>query len=1103
MSEKPLFEESKQAEKMLRESEELHRITLSNISDTIFITDDDGWFTYICPNVTVIFGYSHEEVSAFENIENLLGSNFYDRTKLEASGELRNLEVHIQDKSGVLHILLVNVKLVSIKNGTVLYTCRDISDLRHTQTELQEKEYYYRKLINSMRENILVIDHEYRITDINRTALQKNRLTREEAIGRHCYKTLHGLDTPCHEQGKTCPLSTVLKTGEACNLYHEHLTADNSRFHANVLISPLKNTMGKVTHIIESVRDDTDLFEAQKAMAESEECYRKVVEDTPVLVCRFLPKGEIVFVNNAYCSYFNKTSKELIGSSFLTLIPEADRNTVMSNIEALTVESPSLSHDHPVITSGGKIRWHRWTNRALFDDKGRAVVYQSLGEDITERKQAEIERENTIRMLEILNTQTSHSGLMRSLLNFMHEVSNCEAVGIRLRDGDDFPYYETIGFSDDFVKAETHLCVNDLDGQLLRDETGNPVLECMCGNIICGRFDAEKHFFTAYGSFISNGTTELLASTTEEDRQARTRNRCNAEGYESVLLAPLREGNEILGLLQFNDHKKDFFSPNFVAHIERMAGNVAISLAQRKAKKSLKESEARLDSFFQNSPIGMLIWDTNDPIRYLAINETLAKMNGRPAEEHIGKTILELFEDTKVHEDHRELTQKIIESKQTISLESSGINQKGEKIFYHANYFPILDSRQEKVLSIGGIITDLADHMQAEKEKADLQIQLQQAQKIESIGNLAGGIAHDFNNILFPIVGMSELLLEDLSPDSLEYENANEILKAGKRGSELVKQILAFSRQDEHKMMPMRVQQVLKEVLKLVRSTIPSDIKIEQDIQQNCCMVNADPTHIHQVSMNLITNAYHAIEASGGFISVGLSQEDCNNYDLQGTSLAEGSYAVLTVSDTGIGIKPTEMKRIFEPYYTTKEQGKGTGLGLSVVYGIVKEHKGDIKVDSEIEKGTTFKVFLPLISKSKSSRIIIKRTEHRLTGTERLLLVDDEVSIARLEKQILERIGYTVSEYTSSLDALEAFRSAPDSYDLVICDMTMPDMTGDMLAKELLAIRPGIPIIICTGFSERMSDKKAKSLGLKGFLMKPVVKSEIGEMVRKILDEAK
>jgi len=379
---------------------------------------------------------------------------------------------------------------------------------------------------------------------------------------------------------------------------------------------------------------------------------------------------------------------------------------------------------------------------------------------------------------------------------------------------------------------------------------------------------------------------------------------------------------------------------------------------------------------------------------------------------------------------------------------------------------------------------------------------LRQAQKMESIGSLAGGIAHDFNNLLFPIIGMSEMLLEDLPENSLEYENAKEIFHAGIRAGDLVKQILTFSRRSDHKMIPVRVQNVLKEVLKLSRSTIPTDIKIHQDIQIDCGSIKADATQLHQVAMNLITNAYHAVQKKSGVISVQLKQITLDYGEIADISLEQGQYIVLTISDTGAGIEPNILGKIFEPYFTTKKQGKGTGLGLAVVFGIVKEHQGDIKVYSEIGKGTTFNVYLPLMKKSTKT-VSTDQIQILETGTERILLVDDEISVVKLESQMLSRLGYRVNKQLKSLDALKIFKANPDNFDLVITDMTMPDMTGDQLAKELMSIRPDIPIMICTGFSERISKEQAETNKVKGFLMKPVIKSEMAQMVRRVLDEAK
>ena len=264
----------------------------------------------------------------------------------------------------------------------------------------------------------------------------------------------------------------------------------------------------------------------------------------------------------------------------------------------------------------------------------------------------------------------------------------------------------------------------------------------------------------------------------------------------------------------------------------------------------------------------------------------------------------------------------------------------------------------------------------------------------------------------------------------------------------------------------------------------------------------ADPTQVHQIAMNLITNAFHAVEEKNGTIDIELKEIDIKENEIPDSALQPGQYIRFSVSDNGIGIPRNIKHQVFEPYFTTKEKGKGTGLGLAVVYGIVKEHKGEIKVYSELGKGTTFNVFLPLMKKS-SEIATVDNVARAAIGTESILLVDDEVSVAKLEGQMLSRLGYQVIVKTNSRDALNVFRSNPDSFDLVISDMTMPDMTGDQLSKEILSIKPDIPIIICTGFSERINKEQAELLGVKGFLMKPVVKIDMAQMVRNVLDEAK
>lgn len=400
-----------------------------------------------------------------------------------------------------------------------------------------------------------------------------------------------------------------------------------------------------------------------------------------------------------------------------------------------------------------------------------------------------------------------------------------------------------------------------------------------------------------------------------------------------------------------------------------------------------------------------------------------------------------------------------------------------------------------EALRMVGTMTDIS-------ERKKLDDRFKQIQKMESIGSLAGGIAHDFNNLLCPIVGMSEMLLEDLPVDSPEHSAAQEIFNAGRRGADLVKQILAFSRQSEHKVIPVSIQKILKELLKLSRATIPSDIKIIEDIAPDCGMVMADPTQIHQVGMNIITNAFHAVESDAGTITVRLKEILVKETDPSPSMLKQGRYAQLSITDTGHGMSRETMNKIFDPYFTTKEQGKGTGLGLSVVYGIIKEHNAEITVESELGKGTAFHIWLPTL---KENAVQENKGDAKglPAGKENILLVDDEESVARLEAQVLTRLGYNVTFYINSRQALEAFQNNAEGFDLVITDMTMPETTGDQLAREILAIRPDMPIIICTGFSERIDEEQAKQIGVKGFLMKPVTKSDMALMVRSVLDDTK
>jgi signal transduction histidine kinase len=393
---------------------------------------------------------------------------------------------------------------------------------------------------------------------------------------------------------------------------------------------------------------------------------------------------------------------------------------------------------------------------------------------------------------------------------------------------------------------------------------------------------------------------------------------------------------------------------------------------------------------------------------------------------------------------------------------------------------------------------EIVERKHQEEERQKLENQLRQTQKMEAIGTLAGGIAHDFNNILSSVIGYAELAMEEVEPGSIMEDNLQEIYTAGDRAKNLVRQILTFARQADEKVGPTQISTIVKEALKMLRSAIPVTIDIQQDILSDS-LVMADPTQIHQIFMNLCTNATQAMEEDGGILTVRLHDEKVGpgaGNILAG--LKPGTYLKIEVSDTGKGISEKDLGSIFDPYFTTKAVGDGTGLGLSVVHGIVKAYKGKISVQSTPGKGTVFRVYLPI---SKSEAHFPEGPLKELPrGSERILFVDDEAPLVEMGSRHLKKLGYAVIGRVGGTAALDLFKRDPDQFDLVVTDMTMPGLPGDKLAVALMGIRSDIPVIMCTGYSKKISPANFQETGIRALIMKPFQKRELAETVRSVLD---
>ena len=398
-------------------------------------------------------------------------------------------------------------------------------------------------------------------------------------------------------------------------------------------------------------------------------------------------------------------------------------------------------------------------------------------------------------------------------------------------------------------------------------------------------------------------------------------------------------------------------------------------------------------------------------------------------------------------------------------------------------------------------VIDITEQVRLRNENKAFEKQLRQTQKLEAIGSLAGGIAHDFNNILAPIMGRAELMLVENSNNPVLQEHCRGIIDASKRARDLVRQILTFSRQVDQEIKPVFIADVIGEVVQLVRPTLPATIEVVCHFPDTSSPVMADASQLHQVLMNLVTNAFHAMEKKGGRLILRLETVTLGIDAFSAGSVSPGLYQKLSIEDTGHGMDQATIAKIFDPYFTTKSRGKGTGLGLAVVLGILRNYGGEIRVESEPGKGTVFTLYFPVVELAANQSQPVYDAEAPMPrGSEHILLVDDEKSVADVTTGMLERLGYKVTTRISSYDALEAFRNLADRIDLLIADLTMPQMTGLQLYREIKKIRPDIKVIICTGFSEQLNSRQSKVIGIEGFLNKPVIMADLARCVRSVLD---
>ncbi|MGB5750729.1 MAG: PAS domain S-box protein [Desulfobacterales bacterium] len=812
--------------------------------------------------------------------------------------------------------------------------------------------------------------------------------------------------------------------------------------------------------------------ELENTAAGEQKKYRSIIERIEDGYYEVDLAGNFTFFNESMLKILGYSRDELTGMNNRRYMDEKNSKKVFNAFNRVYKTRESYkAFDWELIRKDGSRCYVETSVVIIEDSKGQPIGFQGIARDITERKRAEQ------RLADESNFQRVLGEIANEFINIPSATID-EGINRALKTAGQFAradrsYVIRFDFEAGTIRNTHEWCRTDIEPQI--DNLQDVPIEM---------------FSWVIDKLINLQVVNIphVAELPPEAKEAK--DEFEAEGIQSVLLVPLISEARCFGTVGFDFVKQAEFCTESKIRLLKMSGaTLSNALARKRAEEALRQSKERYKTLTNNLHVGIYRNTPGSQGKFIEANPAIVEMFGyQSRDKFIAVNVANLYQNP---EDRNKFTEEISKYGSVNKYEVKLKKIDGTPFVGSVSAVSVKDANG-KIKYYDGIIENTTG-------KRELELQLQQAQKMEAIGTLAGGIAHDFNNILSAIIGYTELSLNDIEKESTLYQNLQEVFRAGGRAKDLVKQILTFSRQTAQELKPVQVKLICKEAIKFLRASLPTTIEINQEIE-NDSLVMADPTQIHQVLMNLCTNAGHAMGEKGGVLEVKIADVQLEaDFMAQHKELKPGPYLELSVSDTGYGIPAHLLDRIFDPFFTTKEKSEGTGMGLSVVHGIVGSYGGKIIVTSEPGKGTTFKIYLPTVERDEAPQPIAE--ESIAGGTERILFVDDEPALVKIGKQMLESLGYKVTGRTSSVEALELFKAKADSFDLVITDMTMPNMTGDELARELIHIKPEIPVILCTGYSARINQQQAAAMGIRAFVSKPVPRMDIAKTIRNIIDD--
>ncbi|MEI6169025.1 MAG: PAS domain S-box protein [bacterium] len=1065
----------------LRESESNFRTFFESMTDMIIVGTLEGRVLYVNAAFTRTMGYSVGELATMH----ILDMHPLDKRR-EAEetfaamfrGERQSCPLPLVRKDGVLVPVETRAWLGQWDGLNCIFgICKNLTEEQETH---QRFERLFRNNPSLMALSTL---SDRRFSDVNDAFLKTLGYSRADIIGKNALEL--GLFVYPEKQ---IALAKDLELKQCIRDVEMQIRCKDGTVLDGLFYGELISSQGR-QYFLTVMIDITERKRVAETLRQSEERFRSFIENANDIIYMLDPEGIFTYISTNCKAIIGYDVREIMGQSFATIVHPDDVLGCRAFLDRIiTTGEKAVGLEYRIKHRDGTWRWHASNGSPMGEVEGKWTGYMGISRDISAKKQAEEYEEMGREIHQILDGAGELKELIGRVLAVLKIRTGCDAVGIRLQEGDDYPYCAQQGFPEDFLLTENSLIARAADGSACRDKEGNVTLECTCGLVMSGNLVLGHPLLTKGGSFWTNDLSRLLDLPVDQDPRFRPRNQCIHYGYASVALSPIRSQNKVLGLIHLNDRRKDCFTLETMALLEGIASHIGAAIMRKRTEVALRESEEKFSRAFQTAPQAILITRALDG-KFVEVNDAFTSMMGFTREETLACTTIGLGLWGK--EGDRQRVLSALSTGQPVTGQEYPFRIKsGEMItgLYSAQNF--------QLGQVSCILSSISDITVSKRNEAELQ----KMQNLQSVGTLAGGIAHDFNNILMGVFGYISLAKDELAREHPGYTPLPlaEAEQSLNRAVRLTSQLLTFAKGGA----PVKEEISLGALVEDVAQFDLSGSNVMLIFQQagNLWSAEVDKGQMQQAISNITLNARQAMP-DGGHLYITLENAVLQEGVVPG--LLQGNYVKVTMRDEGSGIDPEHIRRIFDPYFTTLQPGRG--LGLAAVYSIIKKHGGHIGVVSELGKGTTFTIYLPAsafprCNETTSAVANFPPPVH----SARILVMDDDLAIRNVIVQMLTRCGFSVATAACGKEALEMYQQAQEAgtpYDVVVMDLTVPGgMGGREAVKRLLAMDPGARAIVSSGYADDPVMANYADYGFKGIVTKPYTRARLLDILGRVLN---